>query len=311
MADHPLRSALFKKDRQDCHNIVSSDLFGQSLIDVIYEMLFTGASVKYAGEQTLHPLCVINSIKNFIGDEREKPSRSLMIFGVDYLLEFELRNNDRDSLDDVMKNSLEETVFVGELEDACQNSDWQNAQLIMSKTFLASDRSRATLDTLSELALQNSPTTVIFVYHLLRSYQFQEKKNDNWTFINCIFDQIKFRGLEPAHSPTKVTPETIKDKVINSGDIVYYSAIKNIWNGDYVRSRGYRRELSYWLSKIDLEQTIKDKQGPRYLLTHKVEKSFTAYAKGIINNDSKTKNQKAKELVTLEAVRSILKTIDF
>ena len=311
MADHPLRSALFKKDRQDCHNIVSSDLFGQSLIDVIYEMLFTGASVKYAGEQTLHPLCVINSIKNFIGDEREKPSRSLMIFGVNYLLEFELRNNGHDSLDDVIKNSLEETVFVGELEDACQNSDWQNAQSIMSKTFLASDRSRATLDTLSELALQNSPTTAIFVYHLLRSYQFQEKKNDNWTFINCIFEQIKFRGLEPAHSPTKVTPETIKDKVINSGDIVYYSAIKNIWNGDYVRSRGYRRELSYWLSKIDLEQTIKDKQGPRYLLTHKVEKSFTAYAKEIINNDSKTKNQKAKELVTLEAVRSILKTIDY
>ena len=311
MADHPLRSALFKKDRQDCHNIVSSDLFGQSLIDVIYEMLFTGASVKYAGEQTLHPLCVINSIKNFIGDEREKPSRSLMIFGVNYLLEFELRNNGHDSLDDVMKNSLEETVFVGELEDACQNSDWQNAQSIMSKTFLASDRSRATLDTLSELALQNSPTTAIFVYHLLRSYQFQEKKNDNWTFINCIFEQIKFRGLEPAHRPTKVIPETIKDKVINSGDIVYYSAIKNIWNGDYVRSRGYRRELSYWLSKIDLEQTIKDKQGPRYLLTHKVEKSFTAYAKEIINNDSKTKNQKAKELVTLEAVRSILKTIDY
>ena len=181
----------------------------------------------------------------------------------------------------------------------------------MSKTFLASDRSRATLDTLSELALQNSPTNVIFVYHLLRSYQFQEKKNDNWTFINCIFEQIKFRGLEPAHSPTKVTPETIKDKVINGGDIVYYSAIKNIWDGDYVRSRGFKRELSYWLSKIDLRQTLKDKKGPRNLLTHKVEKSFTAYAKEIINNDSKTKNKKAKELVTLEAVRSILKTIDY
>ena len=311
MADHPLRSALFIKDRQGCHDIVSSDLIGQSLVDVIYEMLFFCASVKYVGELILHPLCVINSIKNFIGDERENPSKSLMIFGVDYLLEFELRDSDRNNIEEVKKNGLEETVFVGELEDACQKSDWQNAKSIMSKIFLASDMSRATLDTLSELALQNSSTNAIFVYHLLRSYQFQEKKNDNWTFTNCIFEQIKLRGLEPAHSPTKVTPETIKDKVINSGDIVYYSAIKNIWNGDYVRSRGFRRELSYWLSKIDLEQTIKDKQGPRYLLTHKVEKSFTAYAKEIINNDSKTKNQKAKELVTLEAVRSILKTIDY
>ena len=311
MADHPLRSALFKKDRQGCHKIVSSDLIGQSLVDVIYEMLFFCASVKYVGELASHPLCVINSIKNFIGDERENPSKSLMIFSVDYLLEFELRNSDHNSIERVMKNGLEETVFVGELEDACQNGDWHNAKSIMSKTFLASDRSRATLDTLSELALQNSPANAIFVYHLLRSYQFQEKKNDNWAFINCIFEQIKFRGLEPAHSATKVTPESIKDKVMDSGDIVYYSAIKNIWNGDYVRSRGYRRELSYWLSKIDLEQTLNDKQSLRFLSDHKAEKSFITYAKEIINNDNKTKNQKTKELVTLEALRSILKTIDY
>ena len=69
MAEHPLRSALFKKDRQGCHDIVSSDLIGQSLVDVIYEMLFFCASVKYVGELNIHPLCVINSIKNFIGDE--------------------------------------------------------------------------------------------------------------------------------------------------------------------------------------------------------------------------------------------------
>ena len=63
MADHPLRSALFNKDRQGCHDIVSSDLIGQSLVDVIYEMLFFCASVKYVGELILHPLCIINSIK--------------------------------------------------------------------------------------------------------------------------------------------------------------------------------------------------------------------------------------------------------
>ena len=128
MADHPLRSTLFNKDRQGCHDIVSSDLIGQSLIDVIYEMLFFCASVKYVGELTLHPLCVINSIKNFIGDERDNPSKALLIFGMDYILEFELRDSDHNSIDEVTKNGMEETVFVGELEDACQNSDWQNAK---------------------------------------------------------------------------------------------------------------------------------------------------------------------------------------
>ena len=92
--------------------------------------------------------------------------------------------------------------------------------------------------------------------------------------------------------------ETIKDKVIKSGDIVYFSAIENLWNGSYVRSRGYRRELSYWLSKIGLEKTIKGKQIPRNLLKNQNETSFTIVAKEIISNDVKTKNQKAQELVT-------------
>ena len=73
----------------------------------------------------LHPL-LSNSIKNF-RDERENPS-NINDFGVDYLLEFELRDSDHNIIEEVTKNGLEETVFVGELEDACQNSDWQNAK---------------------------------------------------------------------------------------------------------------------------------------------------------------------------------------
>ena len=127
----------------------------------------------------------------------------------------------------------------------------------MSKIFLASDRSRATLDTLTELALQSTPKHAIFIYHLLRSYQFQESKNENWTFIKCVFEQIRSNGLENVHAAKDITPDEIRQNVIQNGDIVYYSAIENIWNGEYVRIRGYKRELSYWLSKMDLNGNSK------------------------------------------------------
>ena len=156
MAGQNLRSALINKDKQACHDIISSNLVGQSLIGVIHEMILASASAIYSGKLILHPICVINSIKNFIGDDRENPSMPLMGFAIDYLSDFDFRNDDQDVIGKVAKNSLGETVFVGELEDACQNSNWEIAEKVMSKIFLASDRSRATLDTLTELALQSA-----------------------------------------------------------------------------------------------------------------------------------------------------------
>ena len=55
---------------------------------------------------------------------------------------------------------------------------------------------------------------------------------------------------------------------------------------------------------------LKNSYDLRNLLKNQSETSFIMIAKEIISNDGKTKNQKAQELVSLEAVRSILKTID-
>jgi hypothetical protein len=59
---------------------------------------------------------------------------------------------------------------------------WNSSETIMAKIFLASDRSRATMDALAESALQDTKRNGIFIYHLLRAYQFQERKTDNWVF---------------------------------------------------------------------------------------------------------------------------------
>lgn len=309
MSGQNFKSALINKDKQACHDIILSNLVGQSLIGVIHEMILASASAIYSGKLILHPICVINSIKNFIGDDRENPSIPLMRFAIDYLLDFDFRNNDQDPLDKATKNSLGEIVFVGELEDACQRSDWVIAEKIMSKIFLTSDRSRATLDTLTELALQSAPKHAIFIYHLLRSYQFQESKNENWTFIKCVFEQIKSNGLENVHAAEDITPDEIRQSVIQNGDIIYYSAIENIWNGEYVRSRGYKRELSYWLSKIDLNGISKVELIDDHFLKDVEGLSFTILAHRIINKE-RTQKEKALDLVILESVRSISKIIN-
>ena len=47
--------------------------------------------------------------------------------------------------------------------------------------------------------------------------------------------------------------------MLESDDIILYSAISRIWSGDYVRISGYKRELSYWLSEIFANKLSKKK----------------------------------------------------
>ena len=309
MADPNLRSALCNKDKQVCHRMISSSLIGESLVVFLYELLHASALVSFDRKLELHPICVINSIKNLIGDDRENPPTALLKFAVDYLFQFEFRNNDQDKLDEVIQNGIGHTVFVGELEDACQVGDWKKAEIIMSKTFIASDRSRATFDTLAELALQSAPKNALFIYHILRGYQFQEIKDDTWTFIKCVFDQINKNRLDNAHEPVVITPDDIKQKIIETGDVIYFSAIERIWNGGYVRSRGYRRELSYWLSEIHFNETGITKMINDHFLIDLNKRSYINFSERIINKE-RTKNKKAEDLVTLEAIRYLCKNID-
>ena len=90
---------------------------------------------------------------------------------------------------------------------------------------------------------------------------------------------------------------------------MYFSAIENILNGEYIRMRGYRRELSYWLSKIKLNEPVTNELIDSHFLKDNENSSFIIFAEKIINKE-KTQNEKAQDLVILNAVRSICKNID-
>ena len=305
MTDSSFRSALFSKDRQTCQKFLSQNL-GSSLIQILNDLLFCSVSVEQSSVRGLHPVCVMNSIKNLIGDDRENPSKPLLEFSTKYLCGFDFRSNDKTQLDKVVRDGIGLTAFLGDLEDACQKGEWDDVQILASKTFMASDQSRGTMDVLAELGLQDSDRNAVFIFHLLRAFQFQETKDDNWAFTKCILDWINDKSLPEPHDETDSSPNAIHDLMIESGDVSLLSSVSRLWDGDYVRIRGFRRELSYWCSQAFVTAANIKPNTNHWLLNGK-NKKFIKEAESIIkSNNSET--EKANALVILEAVRALSKT---
>ena len=305
MTDSSFRSALLSKDRQTCQKFLSQNL-GSALIQILNDLLFCSISVEQSSVTGLHPVCVINSIKNLIGDDRENPSKPLLEFSIKYLCSFDFRSNDTTQLDKVVRDGIGLTAFLGDLEDACQKGEWDDVQILASKTFMASDQSRGTMDVLAELGLQDFDRNGLFIFHLLRAYQFQDAKDDTWAFTKCILEWMSGKTLPEPHDQADSTPGDIHDLMIESGDLSLFGSVARLWEGDYVRIRGFRRELSYWCSQAFVTAANIKPNTNHWLLNGK-NKKFIKEAESIIkSNNSET--EKANALVILEAVRALSKT---
>ena len=309
MAESTFRSNLLIKNRNFCEGLISSNLKKEDLVLIINDLLFASVSVIHNKEFIIHPVCLMNSIKNFIGDDKDNPSKPLLRFIIDYLFEFDFRKNDQAALDQIVKTNPPVTAFMGDLEAACQNADWEKAELTMAQIFIASDHSRATFDFLVELALQDLPQNGLFAYHILRAYQFQENKSDNWVFTKTIFDQISNQKLSDPHKATDATPEQVFQSVIESGEIILFSVIERIWNGDYVRLKGYKRELSYWLSDRFLNKSSNFDLIEYSKIENKKFICFIPIAEKIVKQN-KSINKKAIEIIKLESIRGLSRLLN-
>ena len=85
MTDSFFRSAVINQDMQACQKFYSQNLSGAELVQILNDLLFCSVSVKQSTIKNLHPVCVLNSIKNLIGDDRENPSKLLLEFASNYL----------------------------------------------------------------------------------------------------------------------------------------------------------------------------------------------------------------------------------
>lgn len=296
------RTLLFQKDFDSCNKIIQSKVSGSDLIKIINDLIFVSASIKLSENQKNHPISVINSIKNFISDDRQNPSRLLLEYGVKYLIQFEFRLNDKEFLSEIVRIGAGETVFTGDLEDACQEGNWKKAKGLVAKLFLVSDQSRATLDTLVELALQDPSQNSLFCFHLLRAYQFQEIKEDNWTFISCLFDVLSKKEMPKPHKNENIDIEKFQNGMFFKLNPTLFSSVLRLWDGDYVRIRGYRRELSHWIKKNNVTN-----KNQIFSTSNNIERSLTLpnfikKAEAIITRKNNKKNIET-DLVTLEALR--------
>ena len=306
VAENSFRSRLLSKDKQGCLEYLKTNLAGEKLVLALYDLIFFSVLVD-SNHSSVHPVCIVNAVKNFISDDRLNPSIKLLSFVLEYLFQFDLRESDQSILDQSLKKGVVKTAFIGELEDACQSSQWSKAESLLAEIFLASDQSRGAFDAIAELALQDCPQNALFVYHILRAYQFQERKEDNWTFTCSLFNCIKNKKLPQPHSPEKINLEILWNDIIHSGDVVLFSAMYRILKDSYTRSSGYNREISYWLSKTNFSKQKKSMKRTQLIVQKSI--SFILLAEKIISME-KPESQKLIDIITLEALRSMLKKSD-
>ena len=303
MSDETFRCALRNKDIEASKIIMSSINDEKELILLIYEMLLFSVSLQYKGDLVIHPTCLINSIKTFIGEKRNNPPLSLLEFGVNYMFSFELRKDDEILIEEEKKLAKIQTIFTGEFENFYNKCQWNEAYSAIARIYLASDRSRAAIDILVEFALRDCPRNVIFVFHLLRAYQFQNIKEDNWTFISAIYEQLQEENPKDMHESESVHPDEVTMGVIYGENIAYFSAMNRLWRGDYVRINSYRRELSYWLKQMNLINIRPEKKGLNGISKQLNDISYIEQAEKIIKLE-KSLPEIARDLVFLESIRS-------
>ena len=226
---------------------------GDVLVQYLNYMLLYAASVKWDKNIDSHPIIIINSVKNILSDNIEKPSITLLTFCFNILSKLPLRDNDEYYIKKVEKEGVGLAVFIGEFEDSIQSGDWGKAKILAAKIFLASDKSRAIIDSLAELGFQNINSNGLFIFHLLRAFNFMQKKSQIWTYTCCLMNIIKLKKLPNPHKRTDCMPESLINNIPYNYNIktwVVLAAVLRVWENDYVRQDGYRREISHWLYSL-------------------------------------------------------------
>ena len=78
MTEFLFQSLLLEKNNQDCKNYIQKNLKYENLISILRDLIFLSVSVKFKNKSKIHPIIIINIIKNIISDNRKKPSKILL-----------------------------------------------------------------------------------------------------------------------------------------------------------------------------------------------------------------------------------------
>ena len=126
----------------------------------------------YSGLSQNHPIILLNAIKNIIGDNRKEHSKKLLDFMENKSKELPKRDSDQTILDDIAKEGIGLTVFVSDLEDACQSGIPEKIEKEAARLQWVSDNGLGGFETLIEVV--TSP------YDELEQYEHFANRSPNW-----------------------------------------------------------------------------------------------------------------------------------
>ena len=272
-------------------------------------LLLQSASTIYNDTPIVHPVVCMNAIKNILGDVRDSPSDILLTYAGNYVAGLKPREKDQKVLEDIPKDGIGLSIFISDLEDACQQGDALQVQEEAARVYLAADGSPAILEILAVLALQNVESNGGFIFHCLRAFAFKPEKERVWSFVQCILQTIKNEPLPEPNEGTNNGPNDLGPiflKCEQPIDWITIAAIWRLWESEYMRLPGFKREISYWINN---QNTIKNENlngsNPDYMLKFRNEGGnyFVKLAENIIQS----KNQVVERLAALEAIRFFVK----
>ena len=283
-----------------------------TLENTLSQYLLDTASCIYNGESMHHPIIVTNALKNILGDVRSNPSKKILNFLDQHNQSYNKRSKDNIYLKNIDKKEIGLTVFISDLEDACQNGDIVNTQKHLSRIYLASDGSPVILQNLAELALQDIKEYGTFIYHCLRAFAFAPEKERVWIFLQCIIQTLFNKRLPIPHPNVNIDELDINKYFLNSNDSKELNTLSAAWRlleSEYTRLPGFKREISFWANQCNTVKQIdikeKNPENLNYYLDNQND-YFVKLAEDIIQSDEDI----IERIITLESLRYFTKKIN-
>ena len=280
-----------------------------SLEESLATLLLQSASTIYNDTPIVHPVVCMNAIKNILGDVRDSPSEILLTYAGNYIAGLKPREKDQKVLEDMPGDGIGLSIFISDLEDACQQGEAEQVQEEAARVYLAADGSPAILEVLAELALQNVEGNGGFIFHCLRAFAFKPEKERVWSFVQCLLQTMKNQPLPEPNEGTNnranhLVPIFLKcEKPI---DWITVAAVWRLWESEYMRLPGFKREISHWISNQNITQNRNpDGSNPDSMV--KFRKEGGNYFVKLAEDITQSKGNIVERLIALEALRFFVK----
>ena len=163
-----------------------------------------------------------------------------------------------------------------------------------------SDNGLGGLEALVEVSLQDFERLGTFAFHLLRSNIFNRDIKNTWPYTRCLLKEISKKPLPEPHVYNEIECDLIKSE--NELQIINLCSAHRLWNGNYVRSLGYKREISHWIKHQEIIEYIENEEKISSNLQDYYDNGgnfFIEIAEDLIDND--------QDIIFLESLRYLIK----